>query len=90
MLIILGYILRKSKTGKDLLWESALNLYRPLFLIIIEICFIGINIYLWSHSGINHLLIFEFDPRNNLSYQKFLEIGTFLLRLWFLSFIIYI
>ncbi|CAF0864018.1 unnamed protein product [Rotaria sordida] len=33
----------------------------------------------WSHSGVNHVLIFEFDSWNHLTYEKLLEIGTCLI-----------
>lgn len=29
----------------------------------------GINVYGWRSSGVNHVLIFELDPRNHLSEQ---------------------
>ncbi len=62
-----------------------MRLYRSSFFIIIHIFFIGINSYGWSRSGVNHVLIFEIDPRNHLSYQELLEVGTFLGIFWFLS-----
>ncbi|CAF0750072.1 unnamed protein product [Adineta ricciae] len=89
VLLILAFALRKTITGKDTSWRAALHLYRPLFLIILHICFVGLNIYGWGHFGVNHVLIFEFDPRNHITYQKLLEIGTFLMSCWFFSFTIF-
>ena len=66
-------------------WKVAVRLYRSTFFIIVHIFFIGINSYGWSRSGVNHVLIFEIDPRNHLTYQEFLETGTFLGTFWFLS-----
>ncbi|CAF4521537.1 unnamed protein product, partial [Rotaria socialis] len=90
MVFILSNTLQKSQSGKLLAWRPALHLYRSSFLVILHIIFVGINIYGWSHSGVNHVLIFEIDPRNHLTYQRLLEIGTFLMVLWFLSFIAFI
>jgi hypothetical protein len=84
--IILGAHLHDSQSTKPLAWRQALFLYRSTFLIVLHIILVGINVYGWSSSGVNHVLIFEIDPRNHLTYQQFLEIGTFLFVLWFLSF----
>lgn len=27
------------------------------------------NMYGWAAAGVNHVLIFEIDPRNHLTYQ---------------------
>jgi hypothetical protein len=80
----------KSQSSKPLVWREALNLYRSTFLIILQIIFSGINVYGWSSSGVNHILIFEIDPRHHLTYQRLLEIGTSLAVLWFFSFIAFI
>ncbi|CAF4321434.1 unnamed protein product [Rotaria sp. Silwood2] len=90
MVFILGNTLHVSQSGKSLAWRPALHLYRSSFLIALHITFVAINIYGWSHSGVNHVLIFEIDPRNHLTYQRLLEIGTFLLVLWFVSFTAFI
>lgn len=84
--IILGISLHDSQTTKPLAWRQALFLYRSTFLIVLHIILVGINVYGWSSSGVNHVLIFEIDPRNHLTYQQFLEIGTSLSVVWFLSF----
>lgn len=84
--IALGANLHDSQSTKPLAWRQALFLYRSTFLVVLHIVLIGINVYGWSSSGVNHVLIFGIDPRNHLTYQQFLEIGTFLFVLWFLSF----
>lgn len=66
-------------------WKVAIKLYRSTLLIVLQVVFIGINSYGWSRSGVNHVLIFEIDPRNHLTYQQLLEVGTFLGIFWFLS-----
>src|SRR5579862_1673495 len=86
ILIIIAISLYGSHSSKSVNWRAALHLYRPSFLVILHIIFFGINVYGWSKSGVNHVLIFEMDPRNHLTYQKFLEIGCFLMVIWFISF----
>lgn len=85
ILIILGLTLFGPKSSKELNWRAALHLYRSSFLIITHVIFFGINVYVWSKYGVNYVLIFEIDPRKHLTYQKILEIGTFLMVIWFLS-----
>ncbi|CAF1137228.1 unnamed protein product [Rotaria sordida] len=87
IIIALGTSLNVNQSTKPLPWRQALFLYRSTFLIVLHIVLIGINVYGWSSSGVNHVLIFEIDPRNHLTYQQLLEIGTFLFVLWFLSFV---
>ncbi|MEE6505257.1 hypothetical protein FKM82_005478 [Ascaphus truei] len=55
-----------------------LRLYRGGFLIIEFIFLLGINNYGWRKAGVNHILIFELDPRDNLSYLHLFEykVGT--------------
>ena len=84
--IALGVQLHDSQSTKPLAWRQGLFLYRSTFLIVFHIILLGVNVYGWSSSGVNHVLIFEIDPRNHLTYQQFLEIGTFLFVAWFLSF----
>ncbi|KAL5011684.1 hypothetical protein ScPMuIL_010235 [Solemya velum] len=66
-------------------WEPALRMYRGMFLIILDIFLLGINTYGWRSSGVNHVLIFEIDPRHHLSHQQLLELATSLSVLWSLS-----
>ena len=60
------------ETGVD--WHPALCMYRGLFLVILFIFLLGINTYGWRSSGVNHVLIFELDPRNHLNHQQLLEV----------------
>jgi len=90
LVIFLGTNLHDSQSAKPLAWRQALFLYRSSFLILLHIILVGINVYGWSASGVNHVLIFEIDPRKHLTYQQFLEIGTFLFIFWFLSFVAFI
>uniref|UniRef100_G3PNL4 Xenotropic and polytropic retrovirus receptor 1a n=1 Tax=Gasterosteus aculeatus aculeatus TaxID=481459 RepID=G3PNL4_GASAC len=47
--------------------------------------FLGINTYGWRQAGVNHVLIFELNPRNNLSHQHLFEIAGLLGVLWCVS-----
>lgn len=45
----------------------------------------GINVYGWRSSGVNHVLIFELDPRNHLSEQHIMELAAIFGVVWALS-----
>ena len=59
---------------KSVDWHPALCMYRGMFLVILFIFLLGINTYGWRSSGVNHVLIFEIDPRNHLNHQELLEV----------------
>lgn len=65
--------------------KIAFRLYRGPFLIIEFLFLIGINVYGWRSSGVNHVLIFELDPRNHLSEQHLMELAAVLGVVWTLS-----
>ncbi|XP_037837878.1 xenotropic and polytropic retrovirus receptor 1 homolog isoform X2 [Kryptolebias marmoratus] len=50
-----------------------IRIYRGGFLIIEFLFLLGINTYGWRQAGVNHVLIFELNPRNNLSHQHLFE-----------------
>lgn len=79
--VILSAVFRHG--GDD--WRIAFRLYRPMLLIILNILLLGINVYGWRSSGVNHVLIFELDPRNHLSDQHLIEMATIFGVLWALS-----
>ena len=56
-------------------WTLGIRLYRGPMLIILFFFLIGGNTYGWRTSGVNHVLIFELDPRHHLTYQQFLEVS---------------
>uniref|UniRef100_A0A3B5A225 Xenotropic and polytropic retrovirus receptor 1 n=1 Tax=Stegastes partitus TaxID=144197 RepID=A0A3B5A225_9TELE len=62
----------------------ALRLNAFLFLLSC-FCLPGINTYGWRQAGVNHVLIFELNPRNNLSHQHLFEIAGLLGVLWCVS-----
>jgi len=47
----------------------AVRLFRGFFLFFVSIFLCGLNMYGWARAGVNHVLIFEVDPRNHLTYQ---------------------
>ena len=58
-------------------WLSALRIYRSVFLVLLLLFFLGINTYGWRASGVNHVLIFELNPRDNLAPQELLEVRLY-------------
>ncbi|KAL3284885.1 hypothetical protein HHI36_019021 [Cryptolaemus montrouzieri] len=70
--------------GSDNL-KIAFRLYRGPLLFIEFLFLIGVNIYGWRSSGVNHVLIFELDPRNHLSEQHLMELASILGVIWALS-----
>ncbi|KAH9498993.1 Xenotropic and polytropic retrovirus receptor 1 [Bulinus truncatus] len=71
-------------------WEPALHMYRGSFLIIFDLFLLGVNTYGWRSSGVNHVLIFEIDPRNHLTHSQLLELASFLGVIWALSVLSYL
>ncbi|XP_031627974.1 xenotropic and polytropic retrovirus receptor 1 [Contarinia nasturtii] len=65
--------------------KIAFRLYRGPLLIIEFIFLIGVNVYGWRSSGVNHVLIFEIDPRNHLSEQHLMELAAIFGVVWTLS-----
>uniref|UniRef100_A0A8C5GHJ3 Xenotropic and polytropic retrovirus receptor 1 homolog n=1 Tax=Gouania willdenowi TaxID=441366 RepID=A0A8C5GHJ3_GOUWI len=62
------------------------GLYCGVFLVFCPLlCLTGINTYGWRQAGVNHVLIFELNPRNNLSHQHLFEIAGLLGVLWCVS-----
>merc|ERR1712131_167715 len=69
---------------------TTIRLYRPGFLLCLFMLFIGINIWGWRTAGVNHVLIFEIDPREHLSHQHILEIAAWLTLLLLFSILCFI
>lgn len=66
-------------------WKVALRLYRGPLLIIEFLFLWGVNVYGWRSSGVNHVLIFELDPRNHMSEQHIMELASIFGVIWTLS-----
>lgn len=59
---------------------------KSLFFLVIEFLFLwAINVYGWRSCGVNHVLIFEINPRNHLSEQHIMEIASIFGVLWCIS-----
>ncbi|XP_036298475.1 xenotropic and polytropic retrovirus receptor 1 isoform X3 [Pipistrellus kuhlii] len=54
-----------------------IRIYRGGFLLIEFLFLLGINTYGWRQAGVNHVLIFELNPRSNLSHQHLFEFRVF-------------
>ncbi|CAK1540989.1 unnamed protein product [Leptosia nina] len=71
-------------------FKTAFRLYRGPFLLVEFIFLIGINVYGWRSSGVNHVLIFELDPRKHLSEQHLMELAAIFGVVWALSILSFI
>jgi hypothetical protein len=74
----------------DDLWKPALRLYRAPFLLIEFLFLWGINVYGWRSCGVNHILIFELNPRAHLSEQHIMELAAVFGVMWCLSVLCFI
>jgi len=72
-----------GSAGSD--WRVVVRLYRGPFLVILFLALMGINVYGWRSSGVNHVLIFELDPRSHLSEQHLMELAAIFGVIWTLS-----
>ncbi|CAG7822159.1 unnamed protein product [Allacma fusca] len=66
-------------------WRIVFRLYRGPLLLVLFIFLMGVNVYGWRSSGVNHVLIFELDPRNHLSEQHLMEMAAIFGVVWTLS-----
>lgn len=71
-------------------WVPAVRLYRAPFLIIQFMFLWGINVFGWRSCGVNHVLIFELNPRNHLSEQHIIEMASIFGVLWCISVLCFI
>lgn len=77
-----------QQTGDD--WRIVFRLYRSSLFIILFIFLVGVNIYGWRAHGVNHVLIFELDPRDHLGSQDLLEISFSFGLLWCISVLLFL
>lgn len=91
-LVVLGVAVALTgvfqQTGDD--WRIVFRLYRSSLFIIVFIFLVGLNVYGWRARGVNHVLIFELDPRDHLSGQDLLEISFSFGVLWCLSVLLFL
>ncbi|KAL7078018.1 hypothetical protein ACQ4LE_002668 [Meloidogyne hapla] len=81
--IILSWIALEQQPNEPK-WV-AVRLFRGFFLFFLSMWLCGLNMYGWAAAGVNHVLIFEVDPRNHLTYQTVMQISSFMLMLWAMS-----
>ncbi|XP_076264650.1 solute carrier family 53 member 1-like isoform X2 [Rhynchophorus ferrugineus] len=79
--VVLSGLFRSRKHD----WRIVTRLYRGPLLIVEFLFLWGINIYGWRSSGVNHVLIFEMDPRNHLSEQHIIEMAAIFGVMWSVS-----
>lgn len=72
-IIIFSFIFKPQP--KEPKW-IAVRLYRGFLILFVNFFLVGINMYGWQSSGVNHVLIFEIDPRDHLTYQALMEISA--------------
>lgn len=77
-----------QQTGDD--WRIVFRLYRSSLFIIVFIFLVGVNIYGWRAHGVNHVLIFELDPRDHLGSQDLLEISFTFGLFWCISVLLFL
>ncbi|CAL8395943.1 unnamed protein product [Boreogadus saida] len=82
IVLAVAFILTAAVIIKDENIWPLVRIHRGGFLLIEFLFLLGINTYGWRHAGVNHVLIFEINPRNNLSHQHLFEIAGFLGVLW--------
>lgn len=84
-IVLLISVIISSIVRKDYDWRIAIRLYRGPLLLVEFLFFMGVNVYGWRSSGVNHVLIFELDPRNHLSEQDIMEIAAIFGVVWNIS-----
>ncbi|CAH1155708.1 unnamed protein product [Phaedon cochleariae] len=80
--VVLSAIFHEGSTEN---LKIAFRLYRGPLLFIEFLFLIGVNVYGWRSSGVNHVLIFELDPRNHVSEQHLMELAAVFGVVWALS-----
>ncbi|KAK6617882.1 hypothetical protein RUM43_014111 [Polyplax serrata] len=84
-IVLLISVVISSIVRKDYDWKIAIRLYRGPLLLVEFLFFMGVNVYGWRSSGVNHVLIFELDPRNHLSEQDIMEVAAIFGVVWNIS-----
>uniref|UniRef100_A0A3Q3E3U4 Xenotropic and polytropic retrovirus receptor 1 n=1 Tax=Labrus bergylta TaxID=56723 RepID=A0A3Q3E3U4_9LABR len=84
LVLVVTVVITAVVIKQDNVWPMV-RIYRGGFLLIEFLFLLGINTYGWRQAGVNHVLIFELNPRNNLSHQHLFEIAGLLGVLWCVS-----
>ncbi|XP_068151857.1 solute carrier family 53 member 1 isoform X1 [Drosophila tropicalis] len=72
------------------LLSSFVRIYRGPLSWIVYCFFISINVYIWQRCGINHVLIFEMNPRNHIQPASYLAIASSMGYICTLSMLLYL
>ncbi|XP_036344767.1 xenotropic and polytropic retrovirus receptor 1 homolog [Rhagoletis pomonella] len=57
-------------------WDALVRLFRAPYSVAIYLALISINIHGWRKAGVNHVLIFELDPRQYLTAAHVMEMAV--------------
>lgn len=76
-------------TQHDGEFQIAIRIYRGVFLFVLVTFLLAVNTWGWRKAGVNHVLIFELDPRDHLSYQQLLEVALLIGVMWAVSLVFY-
>ena len=71
-------------------WRVAYSAFRPTFLLTLFMFCYALNTKAWVKYGVNHVLIFEYDPRNRLSVSQVFEVASLGLFIWSVAGVLYI
>ena len=71
-------------------WRVAYSAFRPTFMLTLFMFFYAINTKAWVHYGVNHVLIFEYNPRNRLSVFQVLQVSSIGLLIWSAAGVLYL
>ncbi|KAG8222653.1 hypothetical protein J437_LFUL003775 [Ladona fulva] len=66
--------------GED--WHIVLRIFRGPLVLIELVFFAGLNIHIWQKARINHIRIFDLDPKDHLNKYDVYEIAALLAIVW--------
>ncbi|KAF7493666.1 Xenotropic and polytropic retrovirus receptor 1 [Sarcoptes scabiei] len=85
LILCASLIIRFIQSRESIKFDIMCNLFRGPFYIWLFVFLLGINVYGWRTSGVNHVLIFELDPRDHISEQHLFEVSLFFAVIWALT-----
>ncbi|XP_032664967.1 xenotropic and polytropic retrovirus receptor 1-like isoform X2 [Odontomachus brunneus] len=85
IILFIAVIISAMRYKNNNNWKVLCRIYRGPLLMIEFLFLMGVNVYGWRSSGVNHVLIFELDPRNHLSEQHIIEMAAILGLVWSMS-----
>ncbi|XP_014486128.1 PREDICTED: xenotropic and polytropic retrovirus receptor 1-like isoform X2 [Dinoponera quadriceps] len=85
IILFIAVVISAVRYKNNINWRVLCRIYRGPLLMIEFLFLMGVNVYGWRSSGVNHVLIFELDPRNHLSEQHIIEVAAILGLVWSMS-----